>query len=238
MNKHPFFNFFQSLHISRQALRVMACSSMMFLTSFVILSTGPTNAAETAKPVNDFVKTQTLIVAGGCFWCVESDFDKYPGVIDVISGYTGGFTDNPTYKEVTYKNTGHYEAAKITFDPNKTSLKELTEYFWATVDPIDSRGQFCDKGDSYKTALFYQDDEQKKVFDESLAYLKKNKPFKGEVATKILAAKKFYPAEDYHQNFKKKNPLRYHYYRSGCGRDARIKQLWGKVASKELKEKS
>ncbi len=238
MNKHRLFNFFQGLQENRQTLRVMVCSSMMFLTSFIILSTEPSNAAETAKPSSDVVNTKTLIVAGGCFWCVESDFDKYPGVIDVISGYTGGFTENPTYKEVTYKNTGHYEAAKITFDPSKTSVKELTEYFWVTIDPIDPRGQFCDKGDSYKTALFYQDAEQKQVFEKSLEYLKKNKPFQGEITTKILAAKKFYPAEDYHQNFKEKNALRYYYYRTGCGRDARVKQLWGKVASKELKEKS
>lgn len=222
------------LYFKRRSFRrVLACSSLMFIASFMIAT-----AENTSKPANDAAtKTSTLIVAGGCFWCVEADFEKYPGVLDVVSGYTGGSTNNPNYKEVTYRNTGHYEAAKITFDSNKTSVQELTEYFWKTVDPTDPNGQFCDKGHSYKTALFYQDDVQKSVFESSLASLKENKPFNSDIVTPILPAAKFYPAETYHQDYKKKNPLRYFYYRTGCGRDARVKQLWGDVASKKFTAK-
>lgn len=212
--------------------KALVCSSFMFTASFVIA----TNGGELSNK-STAQNTQTLIVAGGCFWCVEADFDIHPGVLDVVSGYIGGNTDNPTYKEVTFKNTGHYEAAKITFDTDKTSVQELTEYFWKTIDPVDPKGQFCDKGHSYKTALFYQSDAQKTVFDQSLEQLQTNKSFHGDITTVILPAGTFYPAEDYHQNYKKKNPLRYYYYRTGCGRDARIKQLWGEVASKDLKDK-
>ena len=211
----------------RTFLKVLACSSFLFTTSFVIATTdNQTVAKSTAQ------NTQTLIVAGGCFWCVEADFDVHPGVLDVVSGYIGGTTDNPNYKEVTYRNTGHYEAAKITFDAEKTSVEELTEYFWKTIDPIDPNGQFCDKGHSYKTALFYQSDVQKNIFEQSIEQLKNNKSFDGDIATVILPAAKFYLAEDYHQDYKKKNPLRYYYYRTACGRDNRVKQLWGEVASK------
>jgi len=216
------------VYLNKRAFqKVMICSLLMFTASFVIATNDNKTANKSAEQ-----NAQTLIVAGGCFWCVEADFDVHPGVIDVVSGYIGGSTDNPTYKEVTFKNTGHYEAAKITFDADKTSVKELTEYFWKTVDPIDSKGQFCDKGHSYKTALFYQNDVQKTVFEQSLEKLKNNKSFHGDIATVILPAATFYLAEDYHQNYKKKNPLRYYYYRTGCGRDKRIKQLWGEVASK------
>jgi len=211
--------------------KIIFCISLI-ISAFIGIST---SAAEHSK--TSAKNTQTLIVAGGCFWCVESDFDVHPGVLDAVSGYIGGTTDNPTYKEVTYRDTGHYEAVKITFDADQTSAKELTEYFWKTIDPIDSRGQFCDKGHSYKTALFYQDDAQKTIFEQSLDHLKNNKPFAGEITTVILPAGTFYPAENYHQDYKKKNALRYYYYRTGCGRDKRIKQLWGEVASKGFDKK-
>jgi len=172
-------------------------------------------------------KVDTLIVAGGCFWCVEVDFEKVPGVQDVVSGYTGGTLDNPTYEEVTYKDTGHYEAVKITFDDEQVSLKELMDYYWTTVDPTDPKGQFCDKGDSYRTALFYQNEAQQKVFNESLERVKANKPFDAPIVTPILPAKTFYLAEGYHQDYASKNPLRYKYYRFSCGRDQRLKALWG-----------
>ena len=244
MNKYPLFNFFKGLPKIRRGFRVLLSCTALFAMAFAVANTGnsssgkPKEAGDSTSKnkVKIAIKTDTLIVAGGCFWCVESDFEKYPGVIDAVSGYTGGTTLNPTYKEVTYKKTGHFEAVKITFDANQTSIKELTEYFWATVDPTDPYGQFCDKGGSYKTALFYQNDEQKLAFEESLAYLKKNKPFSAEIVTPILPANTFYLAEDYHQDFYNKNPLRYSYYRNGCGRDNRIKQLWGKVASKEIKK--
>ncbi len=178
-------------------------------------------------------KTDTLIVAGGCFWCVESDFEKLEGVSKAVSGYINGTTPNPTYEEVAAKKTGHYEAVEITFDDEKISAAALTEYFWKTIDPTDPHGQFCDKGSPYKTGLFYQNETQRKVFTDSLSALKQNKPFDAPVVTEILAAQTFYPAEEYHQDYYKKNPIRYNYYRSGCGRDARIKALWGEVISKQ-----
>ncbi len=244
MNKRLLFNFLNSFSKKRRGFRVALSAVALFAMAFMIANTSNSTSGKPKHSDDDThsekikiaIQTDTLIVAGGCFWCVESDFEKYPGVIDVVSGYTGGTTDNPTYKEVTYKNTGHYEAAKITFDTNQTSIKELTEYFWATIDPTDDYGQFCDKGHSYKTALFYQNEEQKLTFEESLTYLKKNKPFSADIVTPILPANTFYLAEDYHQDFYTKNPLRYSYYRNGCGRDNRIKQLWGKVASKEIKK--
>ena len=177
-------------------------------------------------------KTQSIIVAGGCFWCVESDFEKVDGVIEAVSGYINGTTANPTYEQVSTKKTGHYEVVKISFDDEIVSAKELTDYFWKTIDPTDSMGQFCDKGSPYKTGLFYQNEEQKKVFTDSLSNLKQNKPFDAPIATEVLAAQTFYPAEEYHQDYYKKNPVRYNYYRYGCGRDARVKELWGEVVSK------
>ena len=174
---------------------------------------------------------QTMIVAGGCFWCVESDFELVNGVSDVVSGYTGGHTQNPTYKEVSSEKTGHFEAVEIRFDDSIVSLKALADYYWKTIDPTDDKGQFCDKGTPYKTAMFYQNDQQKAVFEASLAKVEKTKPFKADVVTQILPADAFYPAEEYHQSYYTKNPIRYAFYRSSCGRDSRIERLWGEVAS-------
>ncbi|WP_111638674.1 peptide-methionine (S)-S-oxide reductase MsrA [Marinomonas shanghaiensis] len=174
---------------------------------------------------------QTMVVAGGCFWCVESDFELVQGVSDVVSGYTGGHTENPTYKKVSAGDTGHFEAVVIYFDDDIVSLNTLANYYWKTIDPTDAEGQFCDKGAPYKTAMFYQNDQQKAVFEASLANVKKTKPFKDDVVTQILPAKTFYPAEEYHQSYYTKNPIRYAYYRASCGRDNRIERLWGEVAS-------
>lgn len=177
--------------------------------------------------------TQTMIVAGGCFWCVESDFEKVDGVSEVVSGYINGHVKNPTYEQVSAKKTGHYEAVKITFDDEKVSLKTLSDYFWKTIDPTDATGQFCDKGSPYYTGMFYQNEVQKKVFETSLAEIKESKPFEAAIVTPILAAEEFYLAEEYHQDYYKRNPIRYTYYRTGCGRDKRIMQLWKEVASKK-----
>lgn len=177
--------------------------------------------------------TQTMIVAGGCFWCVESDFEKVDGVSEVVSGYINGHVKNPTYEQVSAKKTGHYEAVKITFDDEKVSLKTLSDYFWKTIDPTDATGQFCDKGSPYYTGMFYQNEAQKKVFETSLAEIKESKPFDAAIVTPILAAEEFYLAEEYHQDYYKRNPIRYTYYRTGCGRDKRIMQLWKEVASKK-----
>lgn len=178
-----------------------------------------------------YAAPQTMIVAGGCFWCVESDFELVEGVSDVISGYTGGHTKNPTYKQVSSDKTGHFEAAEIHFDDEIVSLKALAEYYWKTIDPTDADGQFCDKGTPYKTAMFYQNNRQKAVFEASLAHVQKNKPFKDDIVTQLLPAATFYPAEEYHQSYYTKNPIRYAFYRSSCGRDNRIERLWGNVAS-------
>jgi peptide-methionine (S)-S-oxide reductase len=174
---------------------------------------------------------QTMIVAGGCFWCVESDFELVNGVSDVISGYTGGQTKNPTYKQVSSEKTGHFEAVEIHFDDDIVSLKALADYYWKTIDPTDAKGQFCDKGTPYKTAMFYQSDQQKAVFRASLAKVEKTKPFKADIVTQILPASTFYLAEEYHQSYYTKNPIRYAFYRSSCGRDSKIESLWGDIAS-------
>lgn len=176
---------------------------------------------------------QTMIAAGGCFWCVESDFEAIEGVKEVVSGYTGGHVANPTYQQVSSKDTGHYEAVLITFDNDVVSLRELTDYFWRTIDPTDPDGQFCDKGAPYRTGLFYQNQEQKAVFEASLAAVKADKPFEADIVTEVMPAKTFYLAEDYHQNYYENNSWRYRFYRASCGRDNRIEELWGSVASKQ-----
>jgi len=186
-----------------------------------------------AMPFNGTLQAapQTMIVAGGCFWCVESDFELVKGVSDVVSGYTGGHSKNPTYQQVSSEKTGHFEAVEIHFDDDIVSLKALADYYWKTIDPTDAEGQFCDKGTPYKTAMFYQNDQQKTVFESSLAKVEQTKPFKADIVTQILPAATFYPAEDYHQSYYTKNPIRYAFYRSSCGRDNRIESLWGEVAS-------
>lgn len=178
--------------------------------------------------------SEIAIFAGGCFWCVESDFDKVPGVLETISGYTGGHTKNPTYKAVTYKDTGHYEALKVTYDPKKVSYEKLVHYFWRTVDPTDPKGQFCDKGASYRTAIFVMNESQKAIAAASLKTEQETGPLKGRIVTPVLDAKTFYPAETYHQDYYEKNPLRYKYYRYSCGRDQRVKSLWGDEAYQGL----
>ena len=165
--------------------------------------------------------------AGGCFWCVEADFDKVPGVISTTSGYIGGKVANPTYEQVSAKQTGHAEAVEIAFDPAKVSYAQLLEIFWRSIDPTTKDAQFCDHGSPYRTAIFVHDAAQMSAAQASLAALQKSKPFKEPIVTEIMMAGPFYKAEDYHQDYYKKNPLRYHYYRTACGRDARLKQLWG-----------
>ena len=171
--------------------------------------------------------TAKATFAGGCFWCVESDFDKVPGVISTTSGYTGGTLANPTYQQVSGKTTGHAEAVEIVFDPAKVSYEQLLAKFWHSVDPTTKDRQFCDVGSPYRTAIFAQDDAQLAAAKASLAALDKSKPFKDTIVTTIERAGAFYPAEDYHQDYYKKNPIRYQYYRASCGRDSRLAQLWG-----------
>jgi peptide-methionine (S)-S-oxide reductase len=176
--------------------------------------------------------TQTAVFAGGCFWCVESDFDKVPGVISTTSGYTGGKTTNPTYDQISSKDTGHAEVVKIVFDPSKVSYAKLLDVFWHSIDPTTKNAQFCDVGSPYRTAIFAQDAAQLEAAKKSLADLEKTKPFKEPIVTEINSVSVFYSAEDYHQDYYVKNPVRYKYYRTSCGRDARLKQLWGDKAFK------
>ena len=166
--------------------------------------------------------------AGGCFWCMEPPFDKIPGVVSVTSGYTGGHKKDPTYEEVTSGKTGHAEAVQVVYDPARVSYRELLDVFWHNIDPTVSDRQFCDVGNQYRAAIFYHDGEQKREAEASRAELEKTKPFRERIVTEIAPASEFYPAEEYHQKYYRKNPIRYQYYRAGCGRDARLKQLWGK----------
>lgn len=174
---------------------------------------------------------QTAILAGGCFWCVESDYEKLDGVIDVVSGYIGGHVDNPTYKQVSSGNSGHIEAARIVFDPSKLSYDAILDYFYRHIDPTNGKGQFCDFGPQYRPAIFYLNDEQQEVAQASLQELNRIKPFADPVRIELLKATQFYPAEDYHQDYYKKNAFRYKFYRYSCGRDARVEALWGSAST-------
>ncbi|MEO6362185.1 MAG: peptide-methionine (S)-S-oxide reductase MsrA [Caldimonas sp.] len=184
-----------------------------------------------AAPTTATASTAKAVFAGGCFWCVESDFDKVDGVLSTTSGYTGGNVANPTYEQVSAKRTGHAEAVEIVFDPRKVSYEKLVEHFWRTIDPTTKDRQFCDAGSPYRSAIFAQDAEQLRVAQASKAALEKSKPFKEPIVTEVVSGGPFYPAEAYHQDYYKKNPVRYNYYRLTCGRDARVKELWGSQAA-------
>jgi peptide-methionine (S)-S-oxide reductase len=187
------------------------------LAATVLAAAGAAQAQTTAKAT----------FAGGCFWCVESDFDKLPGVLSTTSGYTGGTTANPTYQQVSAKTTGHAEVVEIVYDPAKVSYEQLLAKFWRSIDPTTKDRQFCDAGSPYRSAIFAHDDAQLAAARASLTALEKSKPFKEPIVTTIERASTFYAAEDYHQDYYKKNPIRYQYYRASCGRDARLEQLWG-----------
>ena len=172
-------------------------------------------------------KMATATFAGGCFWCMEPPFDKLDGVISTTSGYTGGHVENPTYEQVSAGGTGHAEALQVVYDPAKISYPQLLEVFWRNIDPTVKDRQFCDVGNQYRTAIFYHDDEQKRLALESKQRLEKSGKL-GAIQTEIVSAGPFYPAEDYHQDYYQKNPIRYKYYRWSCGRDQRLEELWGK----------
>lgn len=168
----------------------------------------------------------TAIFASGCFWCTEADFEKLPGVIEVESGYIGGRSANPSYQEVSAGTTGHAEAARIRFDPERIGYAQLLAHYWRNVDPTVKDRQFCDVGTQYRSAIFYLDEEQRRLAEASLDALRRSGRFPN-VYTEVVAATTFYPAEAYHQDYYKKNPLRYNFYRQSCGRDARLAELWG-----------
>jgi len=177
--------------------------------------------------------TQTAIFAGGCFWCMEKPYDELSGVISTTSGYTGGTLENPTYQQVSSGGTGHYEALKVVYDPAQVDYETLLDVFWVNVDPVDSRGQFCDKGSQYLSAIFVEDPEEEVLATASKEAVaeKLSDRISQPIATEILPATTFYDAEDYHQDYYQKNPLRYKVYRAGCGRDNRLAAIWGDAAS-------
>jgi peptide-methionine (S)-S-oxide reductase len=178
-----------------------------------------------AAPSSGSAPTARATFAGGCFWCMEPPYDELEGVISTISGYTGGSKKNPTYEEVSAGTTGHAEAVQITYDPTKISYEKLLDVFWRNIDPLTANAQFCDSGSQYRSAIFYHDETQKNLAEASKKRLQSR--FKQPIVTEIVRATEFYPAEDYHQDYYKKNPVRYKIYRYGCGRDQRLQKLWG-----------
>ncbi len=189
---------------------------------------GESKETQAMKPDSSALRKATF--AGGCFWCSEADFEKLPGVVEVISGYTGGRVPNPTYEEVSAGRTGHVEAVQVLYDPQKVTYRDLLEVFWRHIDPTDAGGQFADRGSQYRTAVFYHDEEQRRLAEESKKALAASGRFRRPIVTEILPAKEFYPAEDYHQDYFRKNPLHYGMYREGSGRNAFIRKLWGEDA--------
>jgi peptide-methionine (S)-S-oxide reductase len=169
--------------------------------------------------------------AGGCFWCMEPPYDKLDGVLATTSGYTGGATIDPTYQDVSAGGTGHAEVVQITYDPSRVSYAQLLEVFWRNVDPLDAGGQFCDRGDQYRTGIFVHDEEQRQLAEASKQALVDSGRFEQPIVTEIVTAGPFYPAEDYHQDYYEKNPLRYKFYRWNCGRDQRLAEVWGEQAT-------
>jgi len=191
-------------------------------------------AASLAPTSGKSAEPAIAIFAGGCFWCVESDFDQIDGVTETVSGYIGGTLENPGYKQVSAGGTGHYEAVKITYDPARVTYEALLTAFWHSVDPTDAGGQFCDRGESYRTAIFATDEAQLEKAAATKAAIAKD--LGTDIATAVLKAPTFYPAEGYHQDYYEKNPVRYKYYRYSCGRNARIKDLWGDKAYLGIKD--
>jgi len=231
-------------------MKLLLTATAMLSFTFALAACVPAQSVETSEssaaiPTNASTPTtgpralfqsvrsdglEEMIVAGGCFWCVEADFEKLGGVLEAVSGYTGGRTENPSYKSVSYTETGHYEAVEVTYDSAVVNYTQLLDYFWRHIDVTDPNGQFCDKGSSYRTAVFANED-QIEIAEQSKNDIAVSKPFDGPVVTEILPLGTFYVAEDYHQDYYKTNPVRYARYRIGCRRDARLEQLWGPAKS-------
>jgi peptide-methionine (S)-S-oxide reductase len=195
---------------------------MKWIFLAAMLLAGPVHAQQQEK----------AIFAAGCFWCTEEAFEKVPGVVSAVSGYTGGRVKNPSYEQVSSGRTGHAEAVQVTFDPTKVSYDKLLDVFWLNHDPTVNDRQFCDSGSQYRPAIFYTSAEQKRLAEASKAKWEKAKPFRQPILTEITPASDFYPAEDYHQDYYKKNPLQYKFYVTGCGRYNRLDNLWGDLRKK------
>ncbi|MBE9030390.1 peptide-methionine (S)-S-oxide reductase MsrA [filamentous cyanobacterium LEGE 11480] len=213
-------------------LRKLLSATLIITIGLFTLGCGQTNTlADTAAtptiPPGNYSKAT---FAGGCFWCMEKPFDEIPGVVDTTSGYTGGTKENPTYRQVSGGGTGHTESVQVTYDPEKVKYDTLLKTFWRNIDPLDQYGQFCDKGSQYRSGIFYENDEQKQLAEASKAELAESGRFEKPIVTEVTQASKFYPAEDYHQNYYKTNSVKYKVYRFGCGRDQRLQELWGDEA--------
>ena len=202
----------------------MSAATIRHLQSLVALLLLGATPALSAEPV------PTATFAGGCFWCMQPAFDSVDGVVSTTVGYTGGHTKQPTYQDVETGTTGHAEAIQITYDAKKVSYAQLLDVFWHNIDPLTANRQFCDFGPQYRSAIFYHDEEQKRLAEASKKALESSGRFQQPIVTEIVPASEFYPAEAYHQDYYRKNPVRYHYYRFRCGRDRRLEELWGKPA--------
>ncbi len=221
------------MNITKTAIAVLVAVPLVLAVAikapFAAKPSASTSSQATADTADNKDRAASVaIFAGGCFWCVESDFDHVPGVLSTISGYTGGLTDNPTYK--THSKDKHREAVEITFDPTVTSYEKLLDVFWRSVNPTDAGGQFCDRGHSYSTAIYTLDQNQFDLATASKQTLNDNKVLDLPVVTEITEAAPFYPAEEYHQDYYQKNPIRYKLYRKGCGRDKIVEKVWGDQA--------
>ncbi|MBA4417355.1 MAG: peptide-methionine (S)-S-oxide reductase [Syntrophus sp. (in: bacteria)] len=204
-------------------MKIHLLSALIFGISMLIFTPGFAK-----DPGNPAAVQEKATFAGGCFWCMEHPFDKIDGVISVIAGYTGGQKKNPTYKEVLSGSTGHAESVQIVYEPAKISYQKLLDLFWRNIDPLAIDKQFCDTGKQYRTAIFYHNEEQKRLAEGSKRALEESKRLRGPIYTEIVPVAEFYPAEEYHQHYYKKNPMQYNLYYFGCGRSERLKELWGK----------
>ena len=202
----------------------------MLMKMFIIVMMGLSVILCASTIVMAATELEKATFAGGCFWCMEHAFDEIPGVVSVTSGYTGGWKKNPTYKEVSAGGTGHAESVQVVYDPAKVTYEKLLDAFWHNIDPTTKDRQFCDYGNQYRSAIFYHNEEQHRLALQSKELLEKSKPFKAPVVTEIVQATEFYPAEEYHQHYYKKNPIRYNYYRFTCGRDQKLQEIWGAAA--------
>ena len=209
----------------RRGRAILALLLASGLAAAVLGGGGAQTAVLSAAPGTGLAKAT---FAGGCFWCMEGPFDKLDGVVSTTSGYTGGSVVRPTYEAVSSGRTGHTEAVEVLYDPAKVGYDKLLYVFWRNVDPVDGRGQFCDKGTQYRPGIYFHDPEQRRLAEESLRELQGR--FKDRIAVEVVPAGPFYAAEDYHQDYYQKNPARYRFYRFGCGRDGRLKSVWRKEA--------
>ena len=204
-------------------MKELSCFKLLFaITVMMVL---PANLTYGADATSTGRQTATATFAGGCFWCMEPPYDEIDGVLSTLSGYIGGTKKNPTYEQVTTGTTGHAEAVQIAYDPSKVTYEKLLEVFWRNIDPLTPNAQFCDHGSQYRSAIFHHNETQKKLAEKSKQAVQRH--FKQSVVTEIVRATEFYPAEDYHQDYYKKNAIRYKIYRYGCGRDQRLEELWG-----------